>query len=77
MSTIRYFICGLSNCHSMTAFDLKEVKKPNKNIITCSNCGKQWVATITSSCCGLNIKFVSIERGSKKPIVFIKSFPKG
>lgn len=77
MEKIRFFSCSVPNCNATTAFDVNMINKPLSNKIICSKCGKEWAATITASCCFLTIKFVSIEIGSRRPLVSMQSFPKG
>jgi len=76
MSKIRYFICGHISCHATTPIDLNVIKKPLSNSVVCSKCGRQWIATLTSSCCAVNIKYVSVESGNKKPITFLQAYRK-
>jgi hypothetical protein len=73
---LRNFICKYPNCNTAVQFDISEIKKPGMNTIKCPNCGKEWKTTITSSCCSVNIRFVSLENGSNRPITVFQSFIK-
>lgn len=73
MEVIRHFKCQ-KGCGSITPFDLAAVSRRNSNFVTCSNCGKKWMATIMPSCCRVDVRFVWEENG--KILVTIQSFGK-
>lgn len=67
---IRYFKCKIAGCGGLTGFDIKDLSKPNKNIITCVICKKQWVGTILKSCCGkITVRFHSIEASANRGMI--------
>jgi hypothetical protein len=76
MQNIKMVSCGVPGCKNNITFDLNIVRKPLTNKIRCGKCGKEWLANLSTSCCYINIKFVSVESGSRKPIIFIKTFSK-
>jgi NAD-dependent SIR2 family protein deacetylase len=75
-TAIRYFLCQNNNCHNTVPFDLYEIKKPNSNVIKCPRCSKEWVTTITTACCSVTVRFVSVESGNKHPRTIFQSFIK-
>jgi len=65
--------CGVKTCKFDILIDLQTLKVELK--VRCCKCGKEWLATRLTSCCGkVKYLFTSVESGSTRPIKMIKSF---
>jgi len=77
MAVIKYFLCPIPSCKASTGFDTSKLGKDGESSLTCSSCKKKWIATKMPACCGrIEILFVSVESGSKKPLYSLQSLGK-